>query len=53
MVNFNKLKALINEQEKKKEIEKREFFLSLKLLAESELRLKQINLNSYLEGQKC
>ena len=47
MVNFTKLRHLINEVENRKESDHYFFYQQLHNIAESELRQKQSNLNAF------
>ena len=46
-MNFNKLRSLISQYERLKELDKRNFFIGLKRIAETELRLKQESLMNF------
>ena len=46
-MNFHKLKGLINEFEKKKEYEQKDFYNRLRSVADQELRLRQEGLKRW------
>lgn len=49
MVNFTKLRTLINSYENRNETQKRSFFADLKKICEIELNITQANLSEYFK----